>query len=438
MHIASLRPAAAMLVLSSLVPPLSAQQSSATVTLAAVYRAVDSASPAVRGAHAAVRAAESRVPGASRLPDPTVQLQLMNRNLPGLGLNDPLGMNQLQVTQMLPLNGKLGLAGKVAQSKANAARESVAEITWSRRASAAMAFFELHRLDATLAIAGETLRLLQGISTSVTQMYAVGEARQADVLRAQLEINRMTGEVEDMRRMRAAMAARLNAVRNQQPTDSVGMTVFPDLPDHPPPVDSLVARAFASRGMLRSAAADLQAATESQRLARREIWPDLEVGVIYGQRGMADGSTDRMVSLMLGVSVPIWANSRQYRMRDETAAMRDMAIAEQDAQRSDTRGRIAELVAELEGTSRLHALYARSILPQADATARSARDAYQVGAVDFMTMLDALMVVNTYREKLQQLDAQAGVAFAELEMLTGTPLIVGNPPVSQAANGGTQ
>ena len=417
---------------------VSAQQQSPPLTLAMLYQAIDSASPSIRSADAAARAARARVPGASRPPDPTVQLQLMNRNLPGLGLNDPLGMNQLQLTQMLPLNGKLGLAGTVAQLRANAVRESVAEITWSRRVNAAMAFFELHRLDATLAIANETLRLLQGISTSVTQMYAVGEARQADVLRAQLEINRMTGEIEDMRRMRAAMAARLNAARNRDATDSVGMTEFPGLPDHPPPVDSLVARAYEWRGMLRSAAADLQAATESERLARREIWPDLEVGVIYGQRGMADGTTDRMVSLMLGASIPIWASSRQYRMRDEAAAMREMAFAERDAQRAETRGRIAELVAELEGTSRLHALYARSILPQADATARSARDAYQTGAVDFMTMLDALMVVNTYREKLQLLDAQAGVAFAELEMLTGTPLIVGTPPVPRVANGGSQ
>lgn len=397
-----------------------------------IYRAVDSASPAIRSADAAARAAESRVPGASRLPDPTVQLQLMNRNLPGLGLNDPLGMNQLQVTQMIPLVGKLGVAGQVAVARASAARESVAEVIWTRRAGAAMAFFELHRLDATLAITGETLQLLEGIGTSVTQMYAVGSARQADVLRAQLEINRMTGELDDMARMRAAMAARLNTLLNRSATDSIGATELPDIPEHPPSLDSLVACAATSRGMLRSATAAVQAATASDRLARREIWPDLEVGVIYGQRGMADGSTDRMLSLMLGATIPIWAKSRQYRMRDEAAAMRDMAVADLELLRTETRGRIAELIAQLNGTSRLRALYARSILPQAEATAHSARDAYQAGAVDFMTMLDARMVVNKYRERLQRLDADAGVAFTELEMLIGAPLLPGNPPVGRS------
>ena len=55
-----------------------------------------------------------------------------------------------------------------------------------------------------------------------------------------------------------------------------------------------------------------------------------------------------------------------------------------------------------------------------------------------MTMLDALMVVNNYREKLLQLDADAGAAWSELEMLTGSPLIPNNPPVGRPGTGGTQ
>ena len=438
MWIRFLQAAAAAAVVASPVGAMSAQQPSPLTTLDMIYRAIDSGSPSIWSANAAARAARARVLGANRLPDPALQLQLMNRNLPGLGLNDPLGMNQLQLTQMIPLAGKLGVAGQAAEARANSAQAAVSEVIWSRRANAAMAFFELHRLDATLAITGETLRLLQGISASVTQMYAVGDARQADVLRAQLETNRMTGEAEEMTRMRAAMAARLNALLDRNVTDSIGATMKPDLPDRPPSVDALVDRALASRGMLRSAAADVQAAAASERLARREIWPDLEVGISYGQRGMPDGNTDRMVSLMLGATVPIWAKSRQLQMRDEAIAMREMADADLAVVRAETRGKIAELVAQITGIARLRSLYTRSILPQAEATAHSARDAYQTGTVDFMTMLDALMVVNGYREKLQSLDAQAGSAYAELEMLTGTPLIPGNPPVNPFVKGGSQ
>ena len=427
-----------MMAITCGVVRLSAQQSPTPVTLGDIYHAVDSASPSLRAAAAAARAAAARVPTTRRLPDPQVQLQLMNRNLPGFGLNDPLGMNQIQVMQMFPVPGKLGLAGRAAEARAAAGRWQVGEVVWTQRGDAAMAFFELHRLDATLDVSRETLRLLANVDSTATQMFALGQAQQTDVLRAQLEISRMTAEIEEMLGMRDAMAARLNAVLDRRVTSPVGPTVRPSLPDSLPPADSLVARALASRGMLRAGASNVLAATEFQRLAQKEIWPDFLVGVVYGQRPMPDGSTDRMMSFMLGATIPIWAGSRQLRMRDEAAAMREMAEAELAAMQAQTRGRVMELVARFERTRRLRQLYIGSILPQAEATERAARSSYQVGAVNFMTLLDALMVVNGYREKLHQLDADAGTALAELEMLTSGPLIPGNPPVIDRGDGGAR
>ena len=53
----------------------------------------------------------------------------------------------------------------------------------------------------------------------------------------------------------------------------------------------------------------------------------------------------------------------------------------------------------------------------------SAMSAYRVGTVDFMTLLDSRMTVNTYRQELSVLEADEGKAWAELEMLTGRELI---------------
>jgi len=48
----------------------------------------------------------------------------------------------------------------------------------------------------------------------------------------------------------------------------------------------------------------------------------------------------------------------------------------------------------------------------------SALAAYQVGSVDFMTVLDNQMTVNRYRLELIALAAERGTMLAELEMLT--------------------
>jgi outer membrane protein TolC len=301
-----------------------------------------------------------------------------------------------------------------------------------------MAFYDLYRADATLAVMRETLRLLEAVSLTVNEMYAVGEVQQADVLRAQLEIGRMTGQIAEMSAMRRTMAVRLNTVLNRPPDAPTGAPVLPLFPESIPSVDSLTALALASRGMLLAGADQVRAATTAEQLARREIWPDLEVGVIYGWQPMSGGGTDQMLSIMLGASVPIWAGSRQLRMRDETAAMRRMAEDDLAAMRADTRGRVGELVAEIRRARELHALYERSLLPQAEATVASARAAYQVGSVNFMTFLDAFMTVYGYRTEVHRLDAQEGQALAELEMVTAKPLVVSTPDPDLTAPGDAQ
>jgi outer membrane protein TolC len=359
----------------------------------------------------------------------------MNRNLPGFGLSDPLGMNQVQLMQMVPFPGKLRLAGEAASARAEAQRSRASDVSWDVRARAAMAFYELYQMDRSLQVADETLRILRDLATTARTMYAVGEGRQADVLRAQVEIARMTEDITRMRAERVAAAARLNALLVADASAPVGSPIRPAFPDTLPPLDSLIAAAERNRPMVQAAEAEVRAADAGARLARREIWPDLQLGVEYGQRPM-DGETDRMLSLTFGVNVPIFAGSRQLAMRREAAAMREMAVADLGAMRADTRGRVAELYASAERARRLGALYLETILPQAGTTVASALAAYRTGSVDFMTLLDDQMTVNQYRQDLYALEAERGRALAELEMLLARPLF--NPDDAVVASGDNQ
>ncbi|MDV3294529.1 MAG: TolC family protein [Brachybacterium paraconglomeratum] len=404
------------------------------LTLGAVYRGLQAANPRLAAAGAQARAAAARIGPARTLPDPQLQLGLMNRNFPGFGLSDPLGMNQIQVMQMVPFPGKLGLAGRVASEQAEAQRARTADVAWDVRAQAAMAYYEIYQMDQSLDVARETLRLLRDLAETARTMYAVGEGRQADVLRAQVEIARMEEEITRMEVERVSAAARLNALLARAADAPVGSVVLPAFPAALPPLDSLVAEAQARRPMVKAGEAEVRAADAGLRLARREIWPDFEVGVQYGQRPMEGGTTDRMVSLMVGVNVPIFAGSRQLAMRREAEAMRQMAAADLEAMRADTRGRVAELHAAVQRSQRLAVLYHKTILPQAETTVASALAAYRVGGVDFMTLLDNQMTVNRYRQDLYTLEAEQGQALAELEMLLGRALL--DPDSTVLASGG--
>jgi len=235
------------------------------LTLGEVYRAVAEANPRISAAGALARAAEARIAPARRPPDPQFQFGLMNRNFPGFGLDQQLGMNQVQLMQMLPFPGKLGMAGQAASARAEAQRARAADVSWDVRVRAAMAYYELYQMDRSLLVAEETLRILRDLATTARAMYAVGQGRQPDVLRAQVEIARMTEDITRMRTERVSAAARLNALLVQNPADSVATPVRPAFPDTLPSLDTLMAEAERNRPIVQAAEAEVRAAAASAR-----------------------------------------------------------------------------------------------------------------------------------------------------------------------------
>ena len=431
--------------------PAMAHAQSSRMRLGDLYREARQASPKVDAAHALARAAEARVPGAKRPPDPELQLGFMNYSLPGLRPMEPLGMTQLQLMQMIPTAGKLHYSGRVASAQAAAEGERATEVEWEVRSDVGMAFYELYKAEQALAVDRQTLRLLGEIRQVTESMYRVGEARQADVLRANVEIARMVEDTIRMATMRTSMAARLNALLDRAADAPVASPALPEFPDSVPPLDSLLAQAAGGRAMVRAGKREVEAAAAQSKLARREIWPDLTVGVQVGQQrvtmpagtdagGMpipGERRTERMGSLMIGATLPIFARSRQLRTRQEMAAMQRMAEADLATMRAETRGQVSEAFANLTRARRLATLYRTTVIPQAEATVESSLAAYRVGSVDFMTLLDNRMAVNQYRQELIALQAEEGTAWAELEMLLGRELIDANSiAADSAASGG--
>ena len=221
-----------------------------------VYADIARANPRIAAANALASAARARVPGARRPPDPQLQLGFMNYTLPGLAPMATLGMSQLQLMQMLPLGGKLRSAGRAADAQASATDERARDVAWETRSAAAMAFYDLYATDGRLGVARETLRLLQDIERTAQAMYRVGGGRQADVLRAQVEIARMTEDTLRMRAMRATMVAKLNVLLDRDAELEPGRATLPVFPDEPPS-RAAEARAFAAamRGLARAMSA---------------------------------------------------------------------------------------------------------------------------------------------------------------------------------------
>ena len=388
-----------------------------TLTVADALRIAHEANPMLRAARASATAAGERISPAGALPDPQLQFGLMNRMASDFGNTmDPMTMNQLQLMQMLPWPGKLGGAKRAARYSAAAAAADADEQDRMLAAQVRMAYYQTAFADRALEVMGRTRELLRNFLDVSTTMYAVGSAGQQDVLRAQVEVARMREEITRMAQERVAMAARLNALLGRSATSPVFALELPEAGDGElPVVDSLLAWAVLQRPALIAGTERLAAAEASLSATRRELYPDFTLGVAYQQRPQFP----TMLSLMVGINLPIFAGRKQLPMRREMAAMRDMASAELANLQNETVARIIETRARAVQDQSLIRLYRSGVVPQARAAVQASLSSYRVGRVTFMTLVDNQMTVNRYETETYRLLADYHQAVGELEALVG-------------------
>jgi len=392
------------------------------LTLEEAYAIAAARNPMLAATRAAVDASAAREASAGLPPDPRLEIAAMNLSLPELSDDMPGAMApSITAMQMLPIAGQLGLNGRIAQQSTQIADAEAAEAWWMVRGRVADAFYDIHEADAALAAMRETLVWLRQFEQVATTRYTVGGGSQSDVLRAGVEGARMQADIVRMEAMRTSAVARLNAVLGRPAETPIASVVLPTLPDATPDIETLQAWAAENRPALARGRIALEQARTRETLARREIWPDLSIGVQYGQRS-ADMGRERMGSLMLGFTVPVFAGQRQLRMRNEAQAMQQMAAAELTELGVQVDARIVELSAGLERARTLVRLYRSDVLPQAEANVTSALASYRVGRVDFMTLVDAQTGLNQYRREMAALVAEYGRTIAELEMTVGRVL----------------
>lgn len=385
-----------------------------TLALPSAIEMARAANPRLRAEQLRSRASAERIVQAGAWPNPELGFGLQNRPLSNFGTEEMMTMNTVRLSQMVPWPGKQSLGRDGARGLAVADSLDADEADAMLVAQVKASYFRIASTDRSLDVMRETLSLLRSFRETSLTRYTVGETVQQDVLQAEVSVARMEADIAAMEQERLAEAARFNALLARDPGSPVGVLLLPPVGAELPPVDSL-ARLATARPAVAAAEARVTAAAASVHAARKELWPDLMVSVEYGQRPRYDD----MLSLMVGFSVPVFSGSRQQPMRREMEAMQAMREADARDLINGTWARLAEMRAMADRARRLDGLYGARILPQAKASVESALNAYLVGEVDFMTLVDSRMTVNQYAIERIRLAADYHTAVAEIVALLG-------------------
>ena len=239
--------------------------------------------------------------------------------------------------------------------------------------------------------------------------YASGSGEQQDAIRADVELTAMRREAIELASDAQAASARLNASLGRAP--SAPLAAPADDPQLTPQGDlaALLDGLRERHPMLQAEAAMASARAGMAEEVRRERWPDVAVGLGLMQMGnRAEGW-----ELMFGVRIPLQQGAR--RQREQAAALREEAArARTQASVDQLRGAADEALARWQSAGEQEHLVVAQLLPQAQAAMESALASYQVGSVDFDTLLAALE--QFLAADLERLDARRERLEAALQL----------------------
>jgi outer membrane protein TolC len=340
--------------------------------------------PELRALALEAEAARARILPAGALPDPSAGIALRGldpeRPWRGSGTGREITYS---LRQQFPLWGKRELARTGARQEANATELDRDAAARDLLAEAESAYVRYWHADQAVAVLDRRIALLRQVEEMAGVRYALAMAAQQDAIRAQVEQTNMQRErIERLAAKREAMAM-LNTVLGR-PADALlaAPEAAPMLPV------SEVARPdsqIADHPAVLAQQARADAARTNAVLQRRKRLPDVTLGIGAMQRG---GGLDSM-ELMLEVEIPFQQRARRERER-EANLLEEAALARVEATRRALDGRGAIARARWASARERRQLTEKILLPQADATYQSALASYQVGEVDFGTLLEAL------------------------------------------------
>ena len=247
---------------------------------------------------------------------------------------------------------------------------------------------------------------------------------QQDVLKAQVSLSELRDRLIVLGQKRRRTEARLNAVLNRMTRVSLGNPGVVKQTQYPYDLDELQQMAIASSAYLRGLEQMTRKWQTAERLARLSYRPDFNLNLGYRQRDFTADPVKGSDFLTVGVAVnlPIYRGGKQDQQVREVLARRKAATARYDAAKRQVFLRIEQAHIDIQTHREESVLYESSILPQAEQALAVSVAAYQVGKVDFMTLLNSQVTLLNFEIKQYHHLTEGEKALARMEVAVGKRL----------------
>ena len=388
-------------------------------------------SPAVLSASHTVSAERAKVPQARALPDPTFGVGWMGNPQPfSVQTGDPSSYRSISAMQMLPFPGKRGLRGQIAGKEVDASQWDLEAVRRRVVADVKAAYYDYWYYDKAIRTTQENRDLLTKLCQIAETRYRVGKGMQTDVLRSQVEVSILLQKQTTLEQQRATAQARLNTLLARDPE-----APLPPAADvgGPSPLSYSLDELYQLARENDPEYQRMQKMVERNQLAinlvHKDHLPDFNVGYMYQQRpDMKD-----MHGFTFSVNIPVFYKSKQREGVRQAEEEGLSASSARDTRQNQLYFDLKQDYLAAKASENLMKLYSQGLVPQSSLALESSMSAYQVGNVDFLTLIGNFTTVLNYQTDYYRELANYQTSLARMEAVTGVELTTEQPIVPTSA-----
>jgi outer membrane protein TolC len=381
------------------------------------------ANPEIQASVRRLSLAQLKTTTARSLDDP--MLMVRDWDTP---LRQPWDVNQAQlmfsVQQTFLSKEKRDARARIAGDDVEVASSELESLRQEVSADVREACADLKRNADEMRVHDRQAALLKEALAAVLAQYTTGKVPEADVLRAQMALTRLSEHLIELEEERDNACARLNTLLGRPPDEAVEIAGEYAIPAELPPIEELERLAIEHRPELAAQRKLLTKSRDQEQLTRLAMKPDFTLGA--GYMVMPSGSASRNAYMAeLTMNLP-WLNRDRHQGEAKQAdAATAVTQAELDARASAVFLEVRQAQIETLAAEKRVKVYRDTLLPQAETTFKASTAAYQNNRAEFQTLIDSqnllLEIQIAYYKALSATDAGiAGLERAIGAQLPGT------------------
>lgn len=402
--------------------PLAPSASDASAGIPGLQRLIEQAlenNPEIKQMQRRFDLMRARIPQAKALEEPMLSIGYTGNITPfQVQKGDPSSGRTISISQDLPFPGKRSLKGKVASSDADAEWWAFEQTRRNVVAEVKDAYFDLYYLTKALGVVTKTKTMLEQFIKIAEARYSVGKGIQQDVLKAQVEFSKLIEQQTMLEQRKQIAEARLNSLLYREPESPVRTPEELRPRDFSYSLGQLNETAIANYPDLKAQRRKIEGAQYAIQLAKKEFYPDFSVGFTYVNRP----AMPEMYGVTVGIKLPVYYAQKQRPALTEATASLEAEKRSFENTTTVLMFKIRDKYLAETTARRLLSLYSTTIVPQSSLSLESAIAGYQVGRVDFLTLLDNLVTLLNYELSYYEQLSNEEKAVAALEPLVGVTL----------------